>query len=696
MADGSEGKERKPLTDEQLVGLVNQEFDEALGAPDGDISLDRAKAFDYYLRKLFGNEVEGESQIVTSDVAEVIDGIMPSMLKIFTIADNLVSFDPVSEEDIPGAEQETDYVTYVFFKKNPAFLLLFYWIFDALVQKNGITMAYWEEYEEKTQESYEGLSEAEMLALIEDEDLEPIERSEREAETVDEATGQIVRATVHDIKFWRVAKTGCTKVDNVPPDEYRISGDSRSLDPSGARMVGRERLLPRCDLLEMGFDEDVVDELKAEVDTPNTAEKASRKDKSDEQQGTRTIDRSQDLIRVKLAYLKVDADGDGYSELRELYVSGDKLLGNEIVDRQPFHVLCPHPLPHKHFGLASAEKAMDIQEVSSTLVRQIHNNLYHSNNPGHAVWEQGIGENTMDDLLTTKVGGIKRFARPVAESYQPLTVPFTAGATFPMLEWWDKVKRDRSGVMAQADALNPDALKHVQTTALAPVIEKGMAKIETIARIFAETGIKSMFLHIHELEHKHQQKAQIVRLRNQFVSVDPRTWRTRRDMTVNIGLGIGTREQNLLHLNAIWEKQMQMLQAGLMNLTVNPQGLYRTAGEIVKNANLKMPAVYFQDPGNQQGPPPNPEQLKLQQQQQQLAAQEQKLEQRRQQLDAQQAQLDKQQMQLDHKSEQDEIRRKSEADKDRLHVENEKLRNDLLEIRLKYSQPKDTPQPAAT
>jgi hypothetical protein len=156
MADGSDRPERKPLTDKQLVDLVNAEFESSLGAPGGDISLERAKAFDYYLRKLFGNEVEGESQIVTSDVAEVIDGTMPHLLKIFTMADNLVSFDPVSEEDIAAAEQASDYVTYIFFKKNPAFLLLFYWFFDALVQKNGITMAYWDEYEEVEQESYEG------------------------------------------------------------------------------------------------------------------------------------------------------------------------------------------------------------------------------------------------------------------------------------------------------------------------------------------------------------------------------------------------------------------------------------------------------------------------------------------------------------------------------------------------------------
>lgn len=678
--------EKKKLTDEQLVDLVNQEFEDSLGAPDGDISLERAKAFDYYLRKLFGNEEDGESQIVTSDVAEVIDGIMPSLLKIFTMADNLVSFDPVSEEDVPAAEQGSDYVTYIFFKKNPAFLLLFYWFFDAIVQKNGIAMAYWDEYEEVEQESYEGLSEDELLALLDDEELEGVERSEREAETVNPLTQQIVMGTVHDITFRRISKTGCVKVENVPPEEYRISGDSRSLDPSGARMVGRERIVTRSELLEMGFDEDDVDDLEAEQTTPTTTEQAARRDKSDEQksQPVSSIDRSQDNIKLRLAYIKVDADGDGRAERREIFVSGKKLLGNEITDRQPFHVICPHPLPHKHFGQASAEKAMDIQEVTSTLVRQIHNNLYHTNNPGHAVWEAGMGENTMDDLLTRKIGNVNRFARMPSESYMPMTVPFTAGQTFPMLEWWDKAKRDRTGVMAQADALNPDALKHVQTTALAPVIEKGMAKIETIARIFAETGVKSLFLHIYELVQKHQQKPQIVRLRNKFVPVDPRQWRTRKDMTVNIGLGIGTREQNLLHLNATWEKQMQMVQAGMMNLTVTPQNLFRTASEVVKNANLKTGALYFKDPGEAQGPPPNKEQMELQKQQQALVQKEQQIDQRRQQLDAQSAQLKQQQMQLEHQREMMELQRKSNADKDHHQIENDKLRNELLEIRLKY------------
>src|SRR3546814_4127730 len=109
-----------------------------MGAPGGDIATERAKAWDFYLSKPLGNEIEGQSHVVTSDVADVVDSIMPSLLRLFTTADNLVSFDPVGPEDGEAAEQESDYVNYVFFKQNPSFEIPYTWFFDALVQKNGI------------------------------------------------------------------------------------------------------------------------------------------------------------------------------------------------------------------------------------------------------------------------------------------------------------------------------------------------------------------------------------------------------------------------------------------------------------------------------------------------------------------------------------------------------------------------------
>lgn len=682
------------LSDRELLAIVDQEFESAIGAPGGEIAEERARAWDFYLSKPLGNEIEGESQVVTSDVADVVDGIMPSLLRIFTTADNLVSFDPVGPEDVEAAAQESDYVNYVFFKENPAFLILYEWFFDALVQKNGIVKAWWDESEEVTTESYEGLSDVELLNLMNDPELEPLERAEREAETIDEA-GQIVRATVHDIKFRRTAKRGRVRVAVVPPDEYRISADANSLDPTNARMEGHEREVTRSELLEMGFDPELVDSLPAEgSDLLRSSERIARLDKTDEMDDA-PHDRSQDKIRLREAYIRVDYDGDGKSELRQVFTAGNKILSNEDIDRKPFHVISPQPLPHKHFGRATAEKVMDVQEVNTTLLRQTLGNLYHSNNPGHAVWEAAMTENTLDDLLTTRVGRIARFGRPVSESWAPITVPFTANHTFAMLEYFDKVKRDRTGIRSDGEGLSPEALKHIQTTVLSQAVDLSKMKIEAIARIFAETGIKSLFLHIHELLLKHQDKTKVVLLRNKWVPVNPSQWRTRYDMTVNIGLGIGTREQNLLHLEAIWSKQKDIIEAGGMNLLVKPQHVYRTAAEFVKNANLKQPEMFFQDPGDAEGPPPNQEQIRLQQQQQQLAAHQQQLEQRRQQLDAQKQQLERERIILEHQREVAEIQRKAEADQDKLTIENEKLRNELLELRLKYGNGQQKPESRA-
>lgn len=662
------------MLDEDLVSIVNSEFETAMGADGGEISTERARAWDYYLSKKFGDEVDGSSQVVTSDVSDVVDGIMPSLLRIFTTAENLVNFDAVGVEDEEKAAQESDYVNYVFFKQNKSFEILYSWFFDALVQKNGIVKAWWDESEEISVEPYEGLNDLELVELLNDDELEPVERSERMAETVD-ANGQIVEEIVHDIIFRRVCKKNKVSVANVPPEEYRISSDACDLDPSKARMVGHEREVTRSELLDMGFDEDIVEDLPAYRENAlNSSEKISRKDKTDEYDNGYLRDSSQDIILLREAYIKIDFDDDGRSELRQVFTAGNKLLSNESVDRQPFHVITPQPLPHKHFGRATAEKVMDIQEVNSTLLRQTLNNLYHTNNPGHAVWEQAMGESTLEDLLTTQVGRVARFNRPVGEAYAPMTTPFTAAASFPMLEYFDKLKRDRTGISSDAEGLSPESMKNIQTSVLAQAVDISKMKVEAIARIFAETGIKSLMLHIHELLLKHQQKAQIVKLRNTWVEVDPRSWRTRFDMTVNIGLGIGTREQNLLHLNAIWEKQRDIVSAGGLGSLVTPMNIYNTTAEIVKNANLKSPEMFF-TPTNE-----------IPQQQDPMAQQQIALAQRQQDLDAQDQQLKAQKQDQDYTTKQQELMLKQEQMMNDLLVNMEKMQNQLTDMELKYGQ----------
>jgi len=613
------------LTEREIVATVDREFQTAMGAPDGQIAHERAKAYKYYNSEPLGNEIDGKSQIVTSDVSDVVDGIMPSLLKIFTTKENLVSFDATGPEDEGLAQQETEYTSYVFFKKNDdAFMTLYSWFWDALVQKNGIVKAWWDESEKVTEESYTGLTDDEVFRLLEDEELEAVERDEYIGESV--VNGQVVETTLHDIKFKRTCKRGRVCVEPVPPEEYRISSDATKVNPNKARMVGQERDMKRSDLIAMGFDPDVVNDLPAENKSHDSEEKIARWGVDESREGT--PDKSQEEVKVREAYIYLDVEGDGKSELRQIFTSNGKLLSDEPADRQPFHVLTSKPLPHKHFGTCPAEMVMDIQQVMTTLVRQMLDNLYQTNNPGHNVYEMALGESTMDDLLSTEIGGVAVFDRPVQEAWSPRTVPFTAAATFPMLDHWEKAKRERTGVRSDADALAPDQLKHIQSSVLRESIDMAKSKVEMIARIFAETGIKSLFLHIHELIRKHQNKPEVAKLRNQWVEVDPSSWRDRFDVTVNIGLGIGSRESNLIHLNAILELQKSMKDGGLMGLTVTPDNIYRTAAEIVRNANLKDPELFFTNPNGQMAPPPPQEQLQLQQQAQLLAQQKEQLDRR--------------------------------------------------------------------
>lgn len=652
------------LTDREVISLVNQEFEGAMGAPRGQISIERARNLDYYMAKPLGNEVKGQSQVVTSDVSDVVDGIMPSLLRMFTTKENLISFDAVGPEDVPQAEQESDYVNYVFFKQNPAFEIMYSWFFDALVQKNGIIKAWYDESETVTTENYQGLTEMELLDMLSDDELEAVERAERIEDGV----------TVHDVMFKRTCKEGKFKIENVPPEEYRISADARGIDPCKARMVGQERDISRSDLVSMGFGKNLVMSLPTVGGGHESEEEVARYNRSEEISDN-WGDKSMQLVEVREAYIHMDYDGTGRAELRQVITAGNVVLTNEPADRQPFHVICPQPIPHKHFGRCPAERVIDIQEVSTTLLRQSLDNLYQTNNPEHNVWEQGIGENTLDDLLTRRIGKVNRFARPPGESHSLNVVPFTAEASLGALSYFDKVKRDRTGVNSDSEGLSPEQLKNIQTTVMAQANDLSRMKIEAITRIFAETGIKSLFLHLHELILKYRKKEQVIMLRNQWVEVNPQSWRTRYDMTVNIGLGVGTKESNMAVLNDIWDKQRQMIEGGGLNLTVTPENIYNTAAEVVKNGNYKNADMFFMNPANidpqqmQQEEGPDP----------QMAAIEAQI-----QIETAKLQQKEGESQRKHAEAMASLEQKYEEQQDKLATDFEKLRNQLTEMELKY------------
>lgn len=698
----AEGKPKRKsagkLTDAEVVSICDWEFDNASGRDGEEISTERQLAMDYYNSKPLGNEVPGNSSMVTSDVADVVDGIIPSLLRIFCTADNLANFRPTGPEDIAAARQESDTVNQVFWVKNDAFLTLHSWFMDALIVKNGIVKCWFDESEEISTEKYTGLNEQELALLNDDEELEPIGKEEREEEQLVPTQTplgvmpmkQMVK--VYDVEYRRTIKDGRVRYAPVPPEEYRISGDACSPDPCTARFVGHETTPTRSALIEMGYDKDVVNGLPPASGKDTTNEEKRGRKKEEEQDKDTVADPAMEKVDYREAYIHMDYDKDGVAELRKVCYSGEVVLANDECDRQPFHVLTPKPLPHKHFGKSVAELVMDIQKINTTLLRQALDNLYHSNQPGHAVWEQGMGEDTLDDLLTTQTGRVARFTRPPSEAWMPMSIPFTAQHSFAAIEYFDKAKRDRTGITQDSEGLSPEALKNIQTTVLSQAIDVARGKIEAIARIFAETGIKTLLMHIHELMLKHQKKEEIIELRGEYIPVDPREWKTRKNMTVTVGLGMGSKEQNLIQLQNIAGVQKELAMSPLAGMLIKPKHLYNTASEMVRNANLRHPELYFADPGDQEFPPPPQEGGG----EQAIAMEMVKVEQERTQLDAQKAQLKAQQdafklqqdmadMQATHMREVETLRLNAKKIEGDLMVKMEQIANQLTEMELKYA-----------
>ena len=152
----------------EFQALLRNEIENAHGYYDNEYGIDRIKAMDYYMGEKYGNEQEGRSQVVTTEVADTIEFIMPSLMRTFTQTDNFVEFMPRHEEDVEGAKQATSYANYVINCQNNGFVILHNFFKDALLQKLGVVKVYYDETETMEEETYTNLSDDELTLLLQD------------------------------------------------------------------------------------------------------------------------------------------------------------------------------------------------------------------------------------------------------------------------------------------------------------------------------------------------------------------------------------------------------------------------------------------------------------------------------------------------------------------------------------------------
>jgi hypothetical protein len=590
----------------KLKNLIDSEIDNSIGFLMTDTIDDRRKALDYYLRRPYGNEIEGRSQIVTGEVAEVIDGALPQLVRVFTASEDIVRFEPKGPGDEEGARQATEYVNWVFYRDNDGFLVLHNWFKDALLQKTGIVKAYWDTKIEVTKEEYQNLTDDELVLLMSDGTREVVEQDTTEEVAGIGQDGMPVILRSHSVKVSKKSTSGGVVVENVPPEEFLIS--KRAIDIKSAPFVAHRRLVTRSELTAMGFDAEIISSLPSNTDLEFSEERIARFDQS-ETPDVQSMDITMEEVEVFECYIRADMDDDGIAELRKVVYAGHEILSDEEIDLVPFHSLCPIPIPHKFFGNSLADRAMDIQLIKSTITRQILDNLYLTNNARTGVVE---GQVNLDDMLSVAPGGVIRMKNPNA--IVPINVAPVANQAFPMLEYLDGIQSKRTGISDMQQGLNPDILQNVTAAAIAATQSASSGKIELIARIFAETGVKSLFQGILHLVTKYQDKPRMIRLRGKYVPIDPRTWSNQYDLSISVGLGTGNKQEQMAMLQMVMAKQEQIIQQyGPANPMVSI-GQYRTTmGKFIEAAGFKDVSEFFKEITPEQdqalsNPPPQEQQ----------------------------------------------------------------------------------------
>ena len=583
------------MDDYQLGSIVSGEITDALNHFDSEYTEERLRALDFYLGEPLGNEVEGRSSVVATEVADTVEAIMPNLMRVFTANDKYVRFAPRTAEDAEAAEQASNYVNYVINQRNDGYKLLHTFFKDALLFRMGVIKFFWEEQEQVDEEEYSGLSEDELVMLMNDPDVEIVEQAETVMESMyNDDTGETVPLrSEYDLTVRVTRREGEIKVINVPPEEFLVSRHATSLED--AHFMAHRTSLTVSELVAMGYDRDLVEKYAGENELDTDREVNNRFQDIEAATGVDPADPTLRSVIYHECIMNVDFDGDGIAERRRICAIGSdgaEILHNEPWDHIPFAVASPILMPHRLIGRSIYDMTEDLQVIKTTLMRQYLDSVYSSTLPRIAAVEGAVN---LDDLLDAQAGGIIRVRQP--GMIQPLSGASVGGEIRPLMDYLDTVKEQRTGMSAASQGLDANALQSSTASAVAATVRGAQIKLESYARTMAETGVKDLFKGILALVLKHDTNEKMMRLNNSFVPINPAEWKSQFDTIVQVGLGTTDDETKIAFLTQIAAKQEQILmQLGADNPLVSAPQYVNTLRSIAEIGGFKDADQFFNPP----------------------------------------------------------------------------------------------------
>lgn len=570
----------------------------------------------YYTGQPRGDEVTGRSQVISTDVADAIEWIMPQVMRAFTENKEVVTFDPTGPNDQQQAELESQFVYDVIMKQNDGFIVLHQFVKDALIQNNGIIKVFYEETQQVTTRKFSGLTVEAVTAALSSPNITSYDAQPNPDGTVN------LKLTIETID-------GKVVLESIPIEQFRVNSDHNSINLDNARFTAHVFKKTASELLEEGYPESLLEELN----TSSSYSYSSYRFSAQNEHSINDLDSLDPSLReidVAECYMKIDVNNDGIAEYCKVLVAGydhpTHVLSIDELDSSPWVATTPILMSHKFKGLSIYDRLKQLQDAKTSLFRNILDNFYLQNNQRTAVVE---GQVNLDDLLLSRPGGIVRTKR--IDAISPLPTPSLDQGAFSLMQYLDSVRAGRTGVAPEGEVTPQRIGERVGSEGVQMLLNAKEELVGLIIRVIAETGIKPLCVKIRDLLVRHQD-AVPYEYRGQWIQVNPAEWQPRSGTTVRVGTGSGNRKAQIEALTALLQMQGQIAQMPAQAL-VHPIKVYNTLNDFCKWTGLVTAANYFMDPTAPEG------QQFTQQQQEQAAKQQQLQEQTQIQITQAQVQL---------------------------------------------------------
>tara|TARA_R110000803_G_scaffold11850_2_gene35032 strand:- start:3888 stop:6071 length:2184 start_codon:yes stop_codon:yes gene_type:complete len=583
-------KKQEMMDEREILNIVGQELAQSAGGDYNDfIEGNRKAALASYLGQPDGHEVEGRSSVVSTDVADAIEWIMPEVMKAFTQNNEVVTFDPCFDGDEKQAELESQYVYDILMKDNTGFITLHQFFKDALMQKNGFIKVYYNDDVQETAEHYTGLTEPELKMLVSDPEIELSEYSQDDEGPI----------PTFDVRVTRTTTKSKVQVDSVAPEDFRVNRQHNSVDLSTARFTSHIILTTTGDLVAEGYDKEVVDSIPSAVTDDDRDYRFYMMGETVFPDGDINADPSMRPVEIAESTMWIDINGDGKPEMWKITTAGgdnaDTLLDMEEVSVVPFISATAILMSHKLFGLSIYDRLRQIQEQKTSLWRNILDNMYLQNNQRTIVVE---GQVNLDDLLVSRPGGIIRAKRP--DAVQPYQTPPLPSDAYKMMDYLDQVRAGRAGVSPEGGVTDNMIGDRVGSQGVEKMLNQKEELVGLMIRVFAETGIKPLCYMIRDTVIRHQDTAKDYQFRGQWVPVNPSTWRNRTHTTVRVGTGSGNRKEQQGAVTQIMSIQEAILSKPGQALVKEDQ-VFNAANDFAKFSGMPGVRRYLLDPASPEG-----------------------------------------------------------------------------------------------